>query len=106
MNEYEATVKINPSDDIKFMLEESGCYESEIEMMKASGTYVITGTLPTMSRDEAKSYIEAHGGKVSGSVSKKTSFLVAGEAAGSKLDKANALGVPVLSEDDLKAMCQ
>jgi hypothetical protein len=39
MNEYEATVKINPSDDIKFMLEESGCYESEIEMMKASGTY-------------------------------------------------------------------
>lgn len=50
-------------------------------------------------------YIEAHGGKVSGSVSKKTSYLVAGEAAGSKLDKANALGVPVLSEDDLKAMC-
>lgn len=50
--------------------------------------------------------IEAHGGKVSGSVSKKTSYLVAGEAAGSKLDKANSLGVPVLSEDDLKAMCQ
>lgn len=72
----------------------------------AGKTFVITGTLPTMSRDEAKSYIEAHGGKVSGSVSKKTSFLVAGEAAGSKLDKANALGVPVLSEDDLKAMCQ
>lgn len=72
----------------------------------AGKTFVITGTLPSMSRDEAKSYIEAHGGKVSGSVSKKTSFLVAGEAAGSKLDKANALGVPVLSEDDLKAMCQ
>lgn len=72
----------------------------------AGKTFVITGTLPTMSRDEAKTYIEAHGGKVSGSVSKKTSFLVAGEAAGSKLDKANALGVPVLSEDDLKAMCQ
>lgn len=62
-------------------------------------------SLPSMSRDEAKTYIEAHGGKVSGSVSKKTSYLVAGEAAGSKLDKANALGVPVLSEDDLKAMC-
>ena len=72
----------------------------------AGKTFVITGTLPTMSRDEAKTYIEAHGGKVSGSVSKKTSYLVAGEAAGSKLDKANALGVPVLSEDDLKAMCQ
>lgn len=72
----------------------------------AGKTFVITGTLPSMSRDEAKTYIEAHGGKVSGSVSKKTSYLVAGEAAGSKLDKANALGVPVLSEDDLKAMCQ
>lgn len=71
----------------------------------ADKTFVITGTLPSMSRDEAKTYIEAHGGKVSGSVSKKTSYLVAGEAAGSKLDKANALGVPVLSEDDLKAMC-
>lgn len=72
----------------------------------AGKTFVITGTLPSMSRDEAKTYIEAHGGKVSGSVSKKTSYLVAGEAAGSKLDKANSLGVPVLSEDDLKAMCQ
>lgn len=71
----------------------------------AGKTFVITGTLPSMSRDEAKTYIEAHSGKVSGSVSKKTSYLVAGEAAGSKLDKANALGVPVLSEDDLKAMC-
>lgn len=71
----------------------------------AGKTFVITGTLPSMSRDEAKTYIEAHGGKVSGSVSKKTSYLVAGEAAGSKLDKANTLGVPVLSEDDLKAMC-
>ena len=71
----------------------------------AGKTFVITGTLPSMSRDEAKTYSEAHGGKVSGSVSKKTSYLVAGEAAGSKLDKANALGVPVLSEDDLKAMC-
>lgn len=69
-------------------------------------TFVITGTLPSMSRDEAKTYIEAYGGKVSGSISKKTSYLVAGEAAGSKLDKANSLGVPVLSEDDLKAMCQ
>lgn len=64
-------------------------------------------TMPyIVSAEKFASYIEAHGGKVSGSVSKKTSYLVAGEAAGSKLDKANALGVPVLSEDDLKAMCQ
>ena len=64
-------------------------------------------TMPCIvSAEKFASYIEAHGGKVSGSVSKKTSYLVAGEAAGSKLDKANALGVPVLSEDDLKAMCQ
>lgn len=69
-------------------------------------TFVITGTLPTMSRDEAKSYIEAHGGKVTDSVSKKTSYLVAGEAAGSKLDKANSLGVIVINEDQLKALVQ
>lgn len=69
-------------------------------------TFVITGTLPTMSRDEAKSYIEAHGGKVTGSVSKKTSYLVAGEAAGSKLDKANSLGVTVIDENQLKALVQ
>lgn len=67
-------------------------------------TFVITGTLPTMSREDAKTFIEAHGGKVTGSVSKKTSYLVAGEAAGSKLDKANALGIPVLDEAGLKAM--
>lgn len=65
-------------------------------------TFVITGTLPTMGRDEAKALIEANGGKVTGSVSKKTSYLVAGEAAGSKLEKANALGIPVLSEADLR----
>lgn len=67
-------------------------------------TFVITGTLPTMGRDEAKALIEANGGKVTGSVSKKTSYLVAGEAAGSKLDKANALGIPVLSEADLRSL--
>ena len=65
-------------------------------------TFVITGTLPTMGRDEAKALIEANGGKVTGSVSKKTNYLVAGEAAGSKLEKANALGIPVLSEADLR----
>ena len=67
-------------------------------------TFVITGTLPTMSRKEAQSFIEENGGKVTGSVSKKTDYLLAGEAAGSKLDKANALGIPVLSETDIKNM--
>ncbi len=64
-------------------------------------TAVITGSLPTLSREEAKERIEAAGGKVSGSVSKKTSFVVAGEEAGSKLEKAGALGVEVIDEAEL-----
>jgi DNA ligase (NAD+) len=64
-------------------------------------TFVLTGTLPTLTRDEAKSRIEAAGGKVSGSVSKKTSYVVAGEEAGSKLDKAQELKIPVLDEAGL-----
>ena len=67
-------------------------------------TLVLTGTLPTLTRDEAKDMIEAAGGKVAGSVSKKTHYVVAGEAAGSKLDKANELGVTVLDEEGLKAL--
>jgi DNA ligase (NAD+) len=67
-------------------------------------TFVLTGTLPTLTRDEAKERIEAAGGKVSGSVSKKTDYLVAGEEAGSKLDKAQSLGVAVLDEATLLGM--
>lgn len=67
-------------------------------------TFVITGTLPTLSRDEAKELIQANGGKVTDSVSKKTSYLVVGEAAGSKLDKARELGVPILDEAGLRAL--
>ncbi len=69
-------------------------------------TFVLTGTLPNLTRDEAKQKIEAAGGKVSGSVSKKTSYVVAGEEAGSKLDKANELKVPVLDEAGLLALLQ
>lgn len=67
-------------------------------------TFVLTGTLPTMKRSDAKKRIQAAGGKVTGSVSKKTDFLIAGAEAGSKLAKAQGLGVPVLDEDGLMAM--
>jgi len=72
----------------------------------AGMTFVLTGTLPNMSREDATSLIEDAGGKVSGSVSKKTSYVVAGAEAGSKLDKATALGVKVIDEDALQALAK
>ncbi len=80
-------------------------YESQRVGDSLSGkTLVLTGTLPTLKRSEAKTLIEQHGGKVSGSVSKKTDYVVAGEEAGSKLDKANSLGIAVISEEELLGM--
>jgi DNA ligase (NAD+) len=67
-------------------------------------TFVITGTLPTFSRDDAKAFIESHGGKVTDSVSKKTSYLLLGEAPGSKFDKAKSLGVKIIGEIELKKL--
>jgi len=70
----------------------------------AGKMFVLTGTLPTLSRDEAKELIERHGGKVSGSVSKKTDYVVAGAEPGSKLDRAGELDVPVIDEQQLKEL--
>ena len=70
----------------------------------AGKTFVLTGTLPTLTRDDAKELIEAAGGKVTGSVSKKTDYVVAGSEAGSKLDKARELGITVLDEAELRKL--
>jgi DNA ligase (NAD+) len=79
-------------------MEEESKLQSETLVGKV---IVVTGTLETMGRKEIEELIEAHGGKTSGSVSKKTSFVVAGENAGSKLEKAKTLGIPVISEQEL-----
>ena len=83
-------------------MKDSGIVDEKL----AGKTVVVTGTLPTLSRNEAKSLIESHGGKAAGSVSKKTDYVLAGEAAGSKLTKAQELGIPVLSEAEFLAMVE
>jgi DNA ligase (NAD+) len=86
-------------------------FKSELYQPKAKAgplagkTFVLTGTLPNLKREEAAAKIEALGGKVSGSVSKKTDYVVAGEDAGSKLDKAQKLGVEIISEKDFLKIC-
>ena len=78
--------------------------ENNAPQLFAGKTFVITGTLPSMGRREAQELIEKHGGKCAGSVSKKTAYVIAGEAAGSKLDKAKELGIPILTEQELLAL--
>lgn len=97
------------NQEILVRLQESGVnMETEepqtIESALTGKTVVVTGTLPNLGRKEAAELIETYGGKVSGSVSKKTDYLLAGEHAGSKLDKANQLGIAVISEDELYQM--
>lgn len=81
---------------------------SKVEGRKSNAfdglTFVVTGTLPTFSRDDAKAFIESHGGKVTDSVSKKTSYLVLGENPGSKFDKAKSLGIKIIGEEELKKL--
>lgn len=78
----------------------------EVDYRFAGMTFVLTGTLPSMSRDEASAIIESYGGKTSSSVSKKTTYVLAGEAAGSKLEKARTLGVTIIDEEQFKEMIQ
>ena len=75
-----------------------------VESVLTGKTVVVTGTLPTLGRKEASELIEKYGGKASGFVSKKTDYVLAGENAGSKLTKAQELGIPVISEEQLKEM--
>ena len=81
---------------------EAQVVETSAPQPLAGLTFVITGTLPTMSREQATEFIQAHGGRVTGSVSGKTDYLLAGERGGSKLAKAEKLGVPVLDEAALR----
>ena len=83
---------------------EEGAAREQTAQPLAGMTVVLTGTLPTLGRDQAKEMLEAAGAKVSGSVSKKTSYVVAGAEAGSKLAKAEELGVPVLDEAGMLAL--
>lgn len=76
----------------------------QIDDRFAGKTFVLTGTLPTLKRSEAKALIEKYGGKASGSVSKKTNYVLAGEEAGSKLDKAQQLGIKIITEEQFKDM--
>ena len=107
----ESVVELFSSDSTKELIEklkEAGVNMKStnvVEDTRFSGmTFVLTGTLPTLKRAEASKIIESFGGKTSSSVSKKTTYVLAGEEAGSKLDKANKLGVQIISEEEFKEM--
>jgi DNA ligase (NAD+) len=80
--------------------------DESVDSRFAGMTFVLTGTLPTLKRDEAAAIIEKFGGKTSSSVSKKTSVVLAGEEAGSKLTKAQQLGIPIIDEDEFREMLE
>ena len=80
--------------------------KTTVDLRFEGKTFVLTGTLPTLKRDEATKIIESFGGKTSSSVSKKTDYVLAGEEAGSKLKKAEELGITIISEEEFKKMTE
>ena len=105
-----AELGLNPTHEVRSPStateegEGAAAVDAEVVAAVAGKTFVLTGTLPNWTRDEASEYLREAGAKVTGSVSKKTDYVVAGEDAGSKLRKAEELGVTVLDEDGLKAL--
>ncbi len=99
---------LQPSRDLVARLAAAGvnmtAKQQRVDDRFAGMTFVLTGTLPTMKRSEAGALVEQYGGKTAGSVSKKTTYVLAGEEAGSKLDKANQLGIPVITEEEFLEM--
>ena len=104
LNETKVVIDKLKSAGVKLSSDRDKAEKSVPEQIFAGKTFVLTGTLPTMTRNEASDLIKLYGGKTSGSVSKKTDFVLAGEDAGSKLTKANELGIKVISEEELLEM--
>ena len=91
-------------ESLKFYGVNTSYEKVQIDNRFEGKTFVLTGTLPTLKRSEAKAIIEKYGGKASGSVSKKTDYVLAGEEAGSKLTKAEQLGIKIISEQEFLDM--